>query len=107
MCLRHGAEGAQVLAVLKRKRDIISRPFGDAAVLVDLTTNQVFELNRTGYRIWELLERELDRDAIADALQQEFNVARAQLEIEVDELLGELRRQNLIVEGDDSTSPGG
>ena len=90
--------------MLKRKRDVISRPFGDAAVLVDLATNQVFELNRTGYRIWELLERALDRVAIADALQQEFDVERTQLETEVDELLAELRRQDLIVEGDDRTS---
>ena len=93
--------------MLKRKRDVISRPFGDAAVLVDLATNQVFELNRTGYRIWGLLEQACDRGAIADALQKEFDVERAQLETQVDELLEELRRQNLIVEGDESTSPGG
>ena len=93
--------------MLKRKRDVICRPFGDAAVLVDLASNQVFELNRTGYRIWELLEQARDRGAIADALRQEFDVERVQLETEVDALLEELRRQNLIVEGNDSTSPGG
>lgn len=93
--------------MLKRKPDVISRPFGDAAVLVDLATNQVFELNRTGYRIWELLEQPLDRNTIADRLQQEFDVERAQLETQVGELLEELRRQNLIVEGDESTNPAG
>lgn len=90
--------------MLKRKRDVISRPFGDAAVLVDLATNQIFELNRTGYRIWELLEQEMDRAGIADALQREFNVDRARLEAEIDELLAELRRENLVTEGDDSAS---
>jgi hypothetical protein len=93
--------------VLKRKADVISRPFGDAAVLVDLASNQVYELNRTGYRIWELLEQPLDRKTIGDRLQQEFDVDRAQLETQVGELLEELRRQNLIVEGDESTNPGG
>jgi hypothetical protein len=93
--------------VLKRKRDVISRPFGDAAVLVDLTTNQIFELNRTGYRIWELLEERLDRAAITDVLQREFQVKRSQLELEVDELLNELRRENLLAEDDDSASPDG
>jgi hypothetical protein len=93
--------------VLKRKRDVISRPFGDAAVLVDLTTNQIFELNRTGYRIWELLEERLDRAAITDMLQREFQVERSQLELEVDELLNELRRENLLAEEDDSASPDG
>ena len=93
--------------MLKRKRDVISRPFGDAAVLVDLTTNQIFELNRTGYRIWELLEERLDRAAITDVLQREFKVERSQLELEVDELLNELRRENLLAEDDDSASPDG
>jgi len=93
--------------VLKRKRDVISRPFGDAAVLVDLTTNQIFELNRTGYRIWELLDERLDRAAITDVLQREFKVERSQLELEVDELLNELRRENLLAEDDDSASPDG
>ena len=93
--------------MLKRKRDVISRPFGDAAVLVDLTTNQIFELNRTGYRIWELLEERLDRAAITEVLQREFKVERSQLELEVDELLNELRRENLLAEDDDSASPDG
>ena len=93
--------------MLKRKRDVISRPFGDAAVLVDLTTNQIFELNRTGYRIWELLDERLDRAAITEVLQREFTVERSQLELEVDELLNELRRENLLAEEDDSASPDG
>ena len=93
--------------MLKRKRDVISRPFGDAAVLVDLATNQIFELNRTGYRIWELLEERLDRAAITEVLQREFTVERSQLELEVDELLNELRRENLLAEDDDSASPDG
>ena len=93
--------------MLKRKRDVISRPFGDAAVLVDLTTNQIFELNRTGYRIWELLDERLYRAAITDVLQREFKVERSQLELEVDELLNELRRENLLAEDDDSASPDG
>ena len=105
MCLP--AVGIRIRAVLKRKRDVISRPFGDAAVLVDLTTNQIFELNRTGYRIWELLEQPLDRAGIADALEREFDVERSQLEIEIDELLAELRRENLLAEDDDSASPDG
>lgn len=93
--------------MLKRKQDVISRPFGDAAVLVDLTTNEVFELNRTGYRIWELLEHVQDRQALADSLEQEFEVDRKRLESEIDELIEELRRQNLIVESNGSTTSTG
>jgi Coenzyme PQQ synthesis protein D (PqqD) len=94
-------------SMMKRNDDVISRPFGDAAVLVDLATNQVFELNRTASRIWELLGDGLDRPAIVEALVQEFDVDRAKLQIEVDDLLDELRRQNLILEADASTRPRG
>jgi len=93
--------------MMKRNDDVISRPFGDAAVLVDLATNQVFELNHTASRIWELLEHERDRDSIVEALLEEFEIDRAQLEIEVDDLLSRLRRQKLIVETDGSTRPAG
>lgn len=93
--------------MMKRNADVISRPFGEAAVLVDLATNQVFELNRTASRIWELLGEELDGPAIVEALLGEFDVDRATLQIEVDGLLAELLRQNLIVETDGSTSPRG
>jgi hypothetical protein len=93
--------------MMKRNDDVISRPFGDAAVLVDLATNQVFELNRTASRIWELLGDERDRAAIVEALLQEFDVDPAKLQMEVDGLLVELRRQNLILDADGSTSPRG
>ena len=84
--------------VLRPKPDVICRRVGDTAVLVDLTTNQIFELNRTGHRIWELLGQGLDRQAIADCLQQEFSVDRNQLEREMDDLLHALTTEQLIAE---------
>ncbi len=83
---------------LRPKSEVICRGLGDAAVLVDLTTNQIFELNRTGHRIWELLVEGLDRQAIGDRLQQEFSVERDHLDREIEELLKTLRAERLIVE---------
>jgi len=65
---------------------------------VDLKTNQIFELNRTGSRIWELLEEGLDRDEIRQRLQQEFVVEPRLLEVEFEELLKALRDEQLITE---------
>lgn len=65
-------------------------------MLVDLTTNQIFELNRTGHRIWELLGQGLDRLEIGNRLQQEFSVERNQLEQEMDDLLDALKLEQLI-----------
>ncbi len=65
---------------------------------MDLKTNQIFELNRTGLRIWELLEEGLDRDGIRQRLQQEFVVEPQLLDLEFEELLKALRDQQLITE---------
>lgn len=80
----------------KPKTDVVARRMGDTAVLVDLGTNQIFELNATGYRIWELLGAGLDRDAIAGRLEQEFAGERAQLERDVDELVLTLQAEGLL-----------
>ena len=74
---------------------------GDVAVLVDLATNNVFELNRTGRRVWEMLAEGAGRNAIRDRLEEEFTAESGQIENEVDALLTALRDEQLI-EDDDS-----
>jgi hypothetical protein len=75
-------------------------------VLVDLATNQVFELNGTGYRIWELVAEGLDRDAIGERLAREFEVERRELDRDVTALLDRLRDERLITESDEQAGPG-
>ena len=69
-----------------------------SAVLVRPHTNQIFELNQTGYRIWELLEDGVDRGNIGPRLQEEFIVEPQIVEQEVEELLTALQAQQLITE---------
>ena len=83
---------------MRPKSDVLCRRVGETAVLVDLTTNQIFELNRTGYRIWELLEEGVDRDGIGPRLQEEFVVEPQMVEQEIEELLTALQAQQLISE---------
>ena len=40
---------------LRHSEHVVSSRLGDAGVLVHLRTNQIFELNATGVRIWELI----------------------------------------------------
>jgi hypothetical protein len=76
-------------------------------VLVDLATNQIFELNATGHRVWELLGEGLDRAAIGDRLAREFDADRRQLDRDVAALLARLRDERLITDNDDVAGPGG
>lgn len=77
---------------------MICRPIGETAVLVHLGTNEIFELNRTGYRVWQLLTEGMDRRAIQDRLAQEFTVDGEQLAREVTNLLSQLSARQLIVD---------
>jgi len=75
---------------------VLSRRLGDEVVLVHLDTNQIYALNETGARFWELLAETRDRDAAEATLRAEFDVSPDELSAEVDRLLGELVRLGLV-----------
>jgi hypothetical protein len=76
--------------------DVVFRRLEDRMVLVHMGTNQVFELNSTGARIWELLEEGVEGDELLAALTEEFDVDGDQLRGEVDTILGELFFEGLV-----------
>ena len=58
----------------RRVAHIVARRLRDAGVLVNLKTNDIFELNDTAMRVWELLD---DATAVSDIvthLVREFDV---------------------------------
>lgn len=70
--------------------DVVFKRLEDRMVLVHLTTNQIFELNSTGARVWELLQDGITGDALFDRLNAEFAVDSETLRREVETLLSEL-----------------
>jgi hypothetical protein len=91
---------------MRPRSDVVCRRIGSTAVLVDMATNQIFELNATGYRVWELLGEGLDHESIGDRLVREFDVDRRQLDHDVREWLTRLRDERLITENHDDAGPG-
>lgn len=81
----------------RRRDDVVMREMGGSAVLVQLETNRIYELNATGLRIWSMLEEGLARDEICTRLKEEFG-STTEVPQAVDELLAELVRENLICE---------
>jgi hypothetical protein len=63
--------------------DFVSRRLDDEVVLMNLRTNKMFALNRTGARAWELLQTGYDRAAIRDVLLTEFDVRPEDLDREL------------------------
>ena len=76
--------------------NVVFKRLGERMVLIHLETNQVFELNSTGARIWEMLEAGTPEDDIAERLTAEFEVAPSQLRQDLIDLLRDLRSEGLI-----------
>jgi hypothetical protein len=77
--------------------DAVWRRVGDDAVVVNLETNRIYSLNRTGARLWELISEGLDRAAAEAVLIEEFDVDETELRKEVAALLDELEKARLIL----------
>lgn len=76
--------------------DAVAQRVGDDIVLVHLKTDRIFALNGTGARIWELLLAKCDRKEMEQRLHKEFDVEKAQLERQIDDLLAALKKESFI-----------
>ena len=81
---------------LRPNNDVISRQVGDERVLVHLQSNEMYSLNATGARAWELLSEGHDEESIAATLSDEYDVDRGEAQRELEELLDELERHHLV-----------
>jgi len=76
--------------------DVVYRELNGEIVLLHLGTDNIYALNETGARFWELLAAGSDRTAIRAQLLQEFAVEPAELDVEIDALVAELARAGLV-----------
>ena len=74
----------------KPDADVVSQRLDDEVVLINLRTNRMFSLNRTGARAWELLQTGHDWSATRSALLYEFDVNPATLDRELEALSASL-----------------
>jgi antirestriction protein len=82
--------------VLRPNPEVIAKRIDQNTVLVDIATSNIFELNETGTRIWELLSQELNVEQIVQHLASEFEVEDSQAAEELRTLLSQLRDQGLV-----------
>ena len=76
--------------------DVVFKRLDDRMVLVHLKSNQIFELNSTGARVWELLQEGVSSDTLLNRLKAEFEIDPATLRTEIESLLSELTSEGLI-----------
>lgn len=83
-------------AVPRRQPHVVARRLRDAGVLVNLRTNEIFELNDSAMRVWEMLDAPVPLDAIVSTLVAEFTVTAATAEAETLQIFERLKAQGLV-----------
>jgi hypothetical protein len=89
-------DGSSGASRYRRSDDVAFRRLGERMVLIHLTTNQIYELNQTAARLWELLD-DVEISKLEEALLAEFAVDRPTLRREISKTIAELHRERLVV----------
>lgn len=76
--------------------DVLTRRVGEEVVLVHMGRNEIFCLNRTGGRLWELLSEGRTRSEAVEQLTTEFDVSQETVEQEASRLMAMLERERLL-----------
>ena len=92
------SEGLKPESKIQGTASVVWRRVEDSIVLVHLGTNRTYELNRTGGRLWELLEGGSTYGAALATLRSEFDVGDGQLQSEARELITLLFDEQLAEE---------
>jgi hypothetical protein len=76
--------------------DVVAQRLGESIILVNMQTDRIFELNRTGARLWELLGSGLTRAQAQQRMLDEFAVDEAHLTIEAQTLISSFLIEKLL-----------
>lgn len=76
--------------------DVLARRVGEEVVLVHMGRNEIFALNSTGARLWELLSEGRSRLEAVEQLKIEFDASEEEVEREADRFMALLDREGLV-----------
>ncbi len=85
---------------LRVSPDTVYNTLDNQSVLINVRTNEIYELNQTGARFWELLAAGYDQARIRQLMLEEFAVDETELDTEIQALLASLKSEGLIVADD-------
>lgn len=77
--------------------DVLWQRLDDEVIVVQLKTDQIYSLNHSGARLWELLAGGKDLASIRVELENEFSVSPDRLATEIEETLALLIGEQLLI----------
>lgn len=83
-------------ASVRVPENVLMRQVGDEAVMLNLAQENYYGLNAVGARLMQIAENGATLEQIVGQLLGEFEVERAQLEIDVRQIAGELIEVGLL-----------
>lgn len=96
----------QMDGVYAPSEDVVAREIAGELIIVPLAAgigdmeDELYTLNETGRAIWSRLDGIQDLRAVIEALAQEYDAPRREIEQDVLGLVGELVRQRMLVEAE-------
>ena len=76
--------------------EVVPQRVEGETVILHLRTNEIYPLNTTGSRAWDLLATGTSREAVQEELQREFDAPPDQIRDELDTLLSNLIEKKLL-----------
>jgi hypothetical protein len=81
--------------ILASPETVFTELDGGAAIL-DLKSGSYFKLNSTGTYVWSLLQEPRTIEELSKFMQDRFNVAKDQVDVDLSTLIGELTKHELV-----------
>ncbi len=80
-----------------KQQGVLTENASGTQLLLNLTNGQYFALNEVGSRVWELCDGQHSVAQIVEIIAEEYDAPRNVIETDVQELLGGLANERLLV----------
>jgi len=82
---------------MRAAENVIYKAVGEELVLLDLERGIYYGLDPVGARMWQLLASGSSIETVVEAMLDEYDVEREQLQADLESLAKELREHGLLV----------
>lgn len=82
--------------MIRISKDVLFEVLDGEAVLLELESGTYFQLNRTGTRMWQLMQEHGDPDRIVSQIADEFDAPAERIRQDLDALVADLAANGLI-----------
>ena len=88
----------KVRKMLKKNSKLCISEKNDEAVLLNMESGMFFGLQDVSYDIWKIIGKCCDVDSIVNEIVQIYDVSRKEAEIDVSNIINEMKENGLVIE---------